>query len=295
MPKILRIINRFNIGGPTYNAAYLTKYLSHEYETKLIGGIKEDGEESSEFILKDLGIDYTLIPEMRRSVNPVNDLLAYKKIKQIIREFRPDIVHTHAAKAGALGRKVAFACKVPVTVHTFHGHVFHSYFGNIKTSLVKRAERVLARNTTAIIAISEKQKEELTGLHKIAPPEKVHVIPLGFDLERFREQSTERRRQFRLQYQLEEEEIAIGIVGRLVPVKNHSLFLEAIRYVLENSASKIRAFIIGDGDERRILEKKAKTLGLDQIIVFTSWEKEVERVYPGSTSFASPPSMKGHP
>ncbi|HEY6162907.1 MAG TPA: glycosyltransferase, partial [Bacteroidia bacterium] len=132
MTRVLRIINRFNLGGPTYNAVYLTRYMPPGYETLLIGGMKDESEESSEFIARDLGIEPVIISSMKRSINPFDDLKAYNEIKKIIREFRPDIVHTHAAKAGALGRRAAFACKVPVTVHTFHGHVFHSYFGKAK-------------------------------------------------------------------------------------------------------------------------------------------------------------------
>ena len=163
MPKILRIINRFNLGGPIYNVAYLTKYLSPEFETLLIGGMKDDDEESSEFILKDIGVDYKIIPEMKRSINPFHDIIAYKKIKKIIQEFKPDIVHTHAAKAGAIGRSAAHTCNIPVIIHTFHGHVFHSYFGGVKTLVYKTIERNLARKTSAIIALSERQKEELVN------------------------------------------------------------------------------------------------------------------------------------
>ena len=281
MPKILRIINRFNLGGPTYNAAYLTKYLPAEFETLLIGGMKDETEESSEFILKNLGVHYQIIPEMKRSVNPFNDLSAYHKIKNIIREFKPDIVHTHAAKAGAIGRKAAFACKVPATVHTFHGHVFHFYFGSLKTSLYKAIEKNLAKKTSAIIAISERQKEELVNEHKITSADKIHVIPLGFDLSRFRENQKDKRENFRLKYSLSENVIAIGIIGRLVPVKNHSLFLEAIKFVNDKSNKKIRAFIVGDGEERSYLELRAKEFGLSDVVVFTSWEKEVDKIYPG--------------
>jgi len=280
MPKILRIINRFNLGGPAYNAAYLTKYLAPEFETLLIGGIKDDLEESSEFILKNLGVEYKTIPEMKRSIHLLNDLSVYNKIKNVIRKFNPDIVHTHAAKAGALGRWAAYSCNVPVIVHTFHGHVFHSYFGSFKTSLYKAIERNLAKKTSAIIAVSEKQKAELVNEHKIVSTEKVHVIPLGFDLNRFQENQDEKRKIFRTKYKLTDE-IAIGIVGRLVPVKNHSLFLEAIKFVKEKSQRKIKAFIVGDGSERENLEIKTKQLGLNNVVIFTSWEKEVDKIYPG--------------
>jgi glycosyltransferase involved in cell wall biosynthesis len=279
--KVLRIINRFNLGGPTYNAAYLTRYLGEGYETLLIGGMRDETEESSEYILKDLGVDYRIIPEMRRSIDPFQDLKALKRIKNIIREFRPDIVHTHAAKAGAIGRRAAFGCKVPVTVHTFHGHVFHSYFGTLKTALYKKIERGLAKRTSAIIAISEKQKEELTRVHRICDPSKTHVIPLGFDLLRFHENFEEKRAVFRKKHTLDDNIIAIGIVGRLVPVKNHRLFLEAIAHVKQNCSLPVRAFIIGDGEERQPLEAAVQELGLSGTVVFTSWEKQVDQVYPG--------------
>ena len=155
MPKVLRILNRFNVGGPTYNAAYLTKYLAPDFETILIGGDKEPDEESSSFITDKLGIKPIIIPELTRSINFKNDKIAYQKIVEIIKEFKPDIVHTHASKAGAIGRLAALNQKVPVIVHTFHGHVFHSYFGVLKTAFYKTIERYLAFKSTKIIAISD--------------------------------------------------------------------------------------------------------------------------------------------
>jgi len=185
MKKILRIINRFNLGGPTYNAAYLTKYLENDYETLLIGGKHEKSEKSSMHILDNLGLKPIIIEEMQRSIHPIMDRIALKKIKDIIIEFKPDIVHTHAAKAGALGRKAAYELGVKQIYHTFHGHVFHSYFGKIKTNIYKKIERDLAKKSTKIIAISEIQKQELSEVHKICSKEKIEVIPLGFDLKKF--------------------------------------------------------------------------------------------------------------
>jgi hypothetical protein len=145
MKKILRIINRFNLGGPTYNAAYLTRYLDdYGFETKLVGGMSEESEADSTFILDQLGVTAELIPEMHRSLNLLNDRKAYMKIKQIIKEYKPDIVHTHASKAGTLGRLAAIQQAVPHIVHTFHGHVFHSYFSGAKTSVFRKIEQYLA-------------------------------------------------------------------------------------------------------------------------------------------------------
>ena len=161
MTKVLRIINRFNLGGPTYNVAYLSKYMSDEFETLLVGGAKDSTEESSNFIVENLGLKPVIVEEMLREIDIKNDFTAFRKLKKIIREFKPDIVHTHASKAGTLGRLAAASCGVPIIVHTFHGHVFHSYFGKLKTTFYKNIERYLAKKSTAIIAISEIQKKEL--------------------------------------------------------------------------------------------------------------------------------------
>lgn len=292
MTKVLRIINRFNLGGPTYNVAYLSKYMSDDFETLLVGGAKDDTEESSDFIINNLGLKPIIVEEMLREIDLKNDYAAYKKIKKIIREFKPDIVHTHASKAGTLGRLAASSCDVPIIIHTFHGHVFHSYFGKLKTLFYKTIERYLAKKSTVIIAISEIQKKELVEIHKICKAEKVKVIPLGFDLSKFQENILEKRKSFRTKYNLDEDEIAISIIGRLVPIKNHTLFLEAINIVSEKTSKKIRAFIIGDGEERQNIESKATELGISfidgtktnkkSLLTFTSWIKEIDIALAGS-------------
>jgi glycosyltransferase involved in cell wall biosynthesis len=287
MPKVLRIINRLNLGGPTYNAAYLTKHLQPDFETMLLAGMKNDSEESSEFIVRNLGLAPIYIPEMKREINIGEDRKAYKKIKEIIGDFKPDIVHTHAAKAGALGRLAANELRVPVILHTFHGHVFHSYFSLFKSRLFVKAERYLASLSSGIIAISELQKKELSEKYKITNPEKIHVIPLGFDLQRFNELQDEKRFKFRQDYNLSEETVAVGIIGRLVPVKNHLFFLHAVKRILSKDKN-VKFFIIGDGEERENTVKAAFQLNIDftegtkdSPLVFTSWIREIDIAYAG--------------
>lgn len=291
MPKVLRIINRFNLGGPTYNAAYLSKLLPNDFETLLVGGEIDESEAASQYILDELGLKPVIIPEMRREINLRNDVKAYKKLKAIIKEFQPDIVHTHASKAGTLGRLAAASCKVPVIIHTFHGHVFHSYFNKAKTNLFKRIERSLSKKSTKIIAISDKQKDELGIEHKIAPLSKIEVVPLGFDLSRFQTGMTHKRAVFREQYNIKEDELAIGIIGRLVPVKNHNLFLEAIAIVLKKITKKVKILIVGDGEDHDNLREKCLSLGIpysdknfetcEGPVIFTSWIKEIDAVNAG--------------
>ncbi len=291
MPKVLRILNRLAVGGPVLNAAYLTKYLAPEFETVFVVGKREDHEKSASYLADQLGIDYVEINGMGRSIDPITDFNAYKQLKSLIKKFKPDIVHTHAAKPGALGRLAASSSKVPVIVHTFHGHIFHSYFNTVKTNFFIATERFLASKSDAIIAISDQQRKELALDFKIAPFEKFHVIPLGFDLDKFRLDQGPKRLKFRREFNLSDSTIAIGIIGRLVPVKNHYLFLKAISYVLSHSKREIRAFIIGDGETRKDLENVAGQIGLgystenssehSKPLVFTSWRRDVDIVNAG--------------
>ena len=301
--KVLRIINRFNLGGITYNVAYLSKFLSDKYETLLIGGAEEEGEESSLHITDKLGLKPIIFEELQRSIGFKNDYAAYKRIKQIIKEYKPDIVHTHASKAGAVGRLAAIHCKVPIIVHTFHGHVFHSYFGKAKTEFYKNIERYLAKKTDAIIAISDIQKKELTEKFKVCAPQQTHVINLGFDLERFTLDIERKRKEFRTKYNLQDGELAIGIIGRLAPVKNHELFIDAIENISKNSDKKIRAFIIGDGETREQLENYlfAKKLpftsepSVSKLFCFTSWIKDVDWALAGLDLVALSSKNEGTP
>jgi glycosyltransferase involved in cell wall biosynthesis len=292
MPKVLRIINRFNLGGPTYNAAYLTKYMAPEFETLLVGGAIDETEGNSQYILKSLGIEPLLIPEMKRPISPSDDYKAYKKIKHLIRKFKPDIVHTHASKAGALGRLAAAHLNVPVIIHTFHGHVFDAYFSNISSQFYINVERYLARKSNQIIALSDIQKHDLSAKYKICSSKKITIIPLGFDLSRFQENIPEKRIKLRTLLGIADDEIVISIVGRIVPIKNHSLFLDALKSVLERTTQKVKVLIVGDGEDMPAIISKTKDLQISYsqgmtpaphaVITYTSWIKEVDEVVAAS-------------
>jgi len=276
--KILRIINRFNIGGPIWNVALLTKHLPENYETKLVGGQANVTEASAMEILEKLNITASILPSMSRKLNLTRDLKAFFELRKIIREFKPQIVHTHASKAGFLGRLAAFTSGVPVVVHTYHGHVFESYFGKIKSSLIKHVERLLALKTTAVVAISEAQKKAINEQFRICASSKTHVIPLGFDLTPFHPNAVIRLTA-RKEYQLNDATIAVGIVGRLTPIKNHEMFLNAAHLVVSNSPLNYRFFIAGDGEMKTELQEHAELLGISHKVVFTSWIFPMDRFY----------------
>jgi glycosyltransferase involved in cell wall biosynthesis len=305
MPKVLRIINRLNLGGPTYNAAYLSKYLAPEFETLLVAGIKERDEASSEFIVEQMGLKPVFIPEMKRQINFSDDRIAYKKIKDIIRDFRPDIVHTHAAKAGTLGRLAAYHLNVPVILHTFHGHVFHSYFNPVKTALFKNIERYLSKRSTRIIAISDIQKQELCSIHKVCELEKTVVVPLGFDLSRFWNNQDELRSRFRSSLELSDDTLVVAIIGRIVPVKNHEFFIRSFAAVKTQYNGKVVAIVVGDGDDRKKMESLSKSLNLtistpemplkSADLIFTSWINNVELALAGCDLVAMTSLNEGTP
>lgn len=295
--KILRIINRFNIGGPTYNATFLTRFISDEFETILIGGLPETGEADSLHILNEYGVKPILVPELKRNPNFISDRKALRKIKTIIEEFKPDIVHTHAAKAGALGRKAAFDCKVPVVVHTFHGHVFHSYFGKFKTEIFRLIEKRLASKSTGIIAISEQQKNELSENYEIAGKDKIEVIPLGFDLNQFQLNWEQKRNETRAKYKLSENQIAVAIIGRLAPIKNHKLFLDSIEIVNLKTTKEPVFFIVGDGEMREDIEKQISEIKTKQDIDIrlTSWIHDIKTFNAGMDIICLTSNNEGTP
>jgi glycosyltransferase involved in cell wall biosynthesis len=308
MPKILRVLNRLNVGGPTYNVAYLSRYIDNQYQTTVLAGIKEAHEGSSEYMLENLGVDYEFVPDMFRPINPAKDLRALRHIQNAVKKYRPDIVHTHAAKAGVLGRLAAYYSvnRPKAILHTYHGNVFDGYFSPVKTKIFLAIERYLANISNAIIAISDQQKYDLVNKYNIAPADKVHVIKLGFDLDKFTVGNAEKRLSFRQFYGITDDEIVITITGRLAPIKNHFLFIDALRILKKaNPTLKFRAFIVGDGELLEPILQRISDSGLifsrshennyAVDVVFTSWRQDIDVINAGSDIIALTSLNEGTP
>ena len=279
--KIVHIITRLILGGAQENTLITCKLLAERgHEVTLITGPALGPE--GELFNQTRGQKYEtiVVDEMRRAIEPFKDLVAYRKLKRLLRQLQPDIVHTHLAKAGALGRIAAKTVPGIRTVHTFHGHVFSGYFTPARTRIFLAVERLLARGTDKIIALSEAQRAELVGACRIGRPGQYAVIPLGLDLERFAA-SRALRGSLRRELGLEPEASVITLAGRLAPVKDHRLFLAAARLVL---AARPRAvfLVVGDGEERPSLEREARTSGLADAVRFTGWRDDLDRVYADS-------------
>lgn len=292
--KILHIIARLNVGGPARHVVWLTKELQdNEFQSVLISGAVPAGEEDMSYFAEQNGVKPVFIEELSRELS-LRDAVSLYKIYRRIRRERPDVISTHTAKAGTLGRTAAFLYrwltwstlrgrprKVSI-IHTFHGHVFHSYYGKLKTTVFVAIERVLARIATdKIIVISPQQFNEIHEGNGIGREAQFSVIPLGIDLARFSDPHA-LRSVIRKEIGAAEGELLIGTVGRLTEVKNIPLFLKvAALYNCHDRTDlpKLRFIIVGDGHLREGLEHEANVLGIAQNAVFLGNRTDIEAIY----------------
>lgn len=297
--KVLRIIARLNIGGPAIHTALLTKELSDDYfESVLMCGSVSKNEGDMGYVVKSYDVNPVYIRSLRREINPFHDAAALYRMMRFMHKFKPDIVHTHTAKAGALGRIAAALMFVPVKIHTFHGNIFHGYFGNKKARLFLFIERILAKFSDVIVAISPSQKDDVINKYRITNPEKCRVVKLGFDLDRFL-RDPEKQSAFRIRLKIKEDDILVGIVGRLVPIKNHKMFVNAADHVIKHAPArlrnKIKFAIVGDGQERQEIQAYVKFKKLESVVLFTGWETNTVDVCAGLDIIALTSLNEGTP
>ncbi|MCW3106997.1 MAG: glycosyltransferase family 1 protein [Segetibacter sp.] len=290
-PRLLIILNRFVIGGQAVDTIPLAWYLKQDFDILILCGEKEKDEIEPDFLLQQYaGLQLKKIKHLRRSINPFIDVFAFFSVLYTIITFKPGIVHTHGAKSGFIGRLAAWFAGVPVIIHTFHGHFFHSYFSKRVSGFIAVVERTIGKITTCAIALSDAQKSELVDKYKILPPSKIKIIPLGFAFDQLND-AEKLRHTFRSKYGLQPNDVAIGIVGRIVPVKNHSFFVNVIHELTSVSAANPAAFfIIGDGDLKNQVEKDLQqkdipfnkhSITSNNRVVFTSWVTEMYEVMNG--------------
>jgi glycosyltransferase involved in cell wall biosynthesis len=257
--RVMRLITRLNVGGPSYQAIFLTQRLQDDsFRTRLLAGQVGEREGSMESLAAERGVEFTRVHGLGREISPRTDVATVARLYREMRRYRPHIVHTHLAKAGAVGRLAARLARVPAVVHTYHGHVFHGYFSKRKTGVFLRIERALARWTDRLIVLSEEQEREILGFGVGTPGQMVR-IPLGLELTPFLDAAAQRG-QLRRELGIPEDAPLVGIVARLVPIKAHELFLEAARAVAARRPDA-QFLIVGDGELRDGLEARAAALG----------------------------------
>ena len=296
---ICRVQSRICIGGPAQHTLILSSRLAPAYRTILIGGGLDHEEHDLAGEARACGVETLVVPSMRRRPGPLADLCALLALWRLFRRERPAIVHTHTAKAGALGRVAARLAGVPVVVHTFHGHVFAGYFPRWVTRLIVVAERLLARLSDAVIVLSAVQHHDVVRRFRVAPAAKVHIIPLGLDLEAFAAAASPAARKpgaLRRELGCARDAVLIGIVGRLAPVKNHELFLEAAARLCELLPGRDLQFVVvGDGARRAVIEALAGRLGLAPRVHFLGWRRDLAPVMADLDLLASTSRSEGTP
>lgn len=291
--RVLRVITRMNIGGPAIHASLLSEGLdSGRYETRLVTGASGATEGNYLDLVGRQVPNLIEIPDLGREISPWRDMVAYRQIARIIRDFQPHIVHTHTAKAGMLGRLAARVAGVPVIVHTFHGHVLHGYFSRIREAVFNRVERALASATTRLVAVSGQVRDDLLALG-IGRPDSFEVVRLGFDLSKYLN-CHQRTGELKQELGLARDVRTVGIVARLVPIKAHEVFLDmAVR--VARARPGVVFVIVGDGERRAALEAGARERGIWDQTRFLGWRADLDRVYAGLDAVVLTSRNEGSP
>jgi glycosyltransferase involved in cell wall biosynthesis len=267
----VRVIARLNVGGPARQVCFLHQHLGERFLTILIAGkVDEDEADMSYLLQSQTGVRW--LESLSRPVRIWQDLRTFFKLLSLLRQEKPDILHTHTAKAGALGRVAGFLLGVPVIVHTYHGHVFAGYFGRWKTRLVIMVERMLNRITTRVIAISDSQAQELSEVYNVVKRAKVSVIRTGHDLSSYRSGGDSGKLRERLG--LSSNHKIVVWAGRMVPIKNVRLLAEIICAAAKEDPS-LHFVIVGDGPDRTMFQQ---LIG-DTRATLLGWQSDMSEIW----------------
>jgi glycosyltransferase involved in cell wall biosynthesis len=295
--KVLRVIARLNMGGPALHVAYLTAGLAKRgYDTTLVAGTLARGEDSMAFVAEGLGVDVVRIDELRRDIAPVRDALAVVKLAALIRRERPQILHTHTAKAGAVGRLAALLAgdaRPPIVVHTFHGHVLRGYFDPVRSAGFRLLERWLARTSTALVAVSPQVRDDLVALG-VAPAEKFVVVRLGVELDERVDARANGRAETRRLLGIAPDRFAVGWIGRMTGVKRTEDVLLAFRRLRERGVDACLC-MVGDGPDRDHVERRAHELGVMRDTYFLGYQETVAPFFSAFDAFVLPSVNEGTP
>jgi glycosyltransferase involved in cell wall biosynthesis len=280
--RTLRVIARLNVGGPAIQAITLSRLLDERgYETRLIRGRAGPREGSMDALAKEYCVTPIDLPTLRRAIG-LADVAALIFLFRQIREWQPQVLHTHTAKAGALGRIAALLAgrnRPPVIVHTFHGHVLTGYFSRPVSVAFTLIERILARFTTCLIAVSEEVRADLIRLG-VAPPDRIVVLPLGFDFSRFDVPDDERRMRrdaFRRGLGIPPDAPLVTLIGRLEAVKRVDRFLRVANLIA--APPETHFLVVGDGMLREKLQQSAEAENLGNRLIWAGLRHDMPGVY----------------
>ena len=297
--RVLRVIARLNMGGPALHVAYLSAGLRNRgYDTTLVAGSLALGEESMAGVAERLGAPIVTVPELHREISPLRDLRAVYHLADLIREVRPHILHTHTAKAGAIGRlaaRLAGDAGPSIVVHTFHGHVLRGYFDPVRSTAFRLLERWLARRTTALVAVSPEVRDDLVSLG-VAPREQFTVVRLGIELEQRVGGGDGDRARLETRHALgiPPDRFVVGWIGRMTAVKRADDVLLVMRRLRELDVDAVLC-MVGDGPDRDAVERRAHELGIVRDSLFLGYQDEVASYYAAFDALVLPSANEGTP
>ena len=266
--RIVHIITRMIVGGAQENTRFNCLDLVRDYgdDVTLITGPSLGAEGSLLDKYQDPDLKTILVPELIRSIRPWTDFRAARILQQHLTQLRPDVVHTHSAKAGILGRSVAWKLKIPCVVHTVHGAPFHPYQAWPVRKLYQICERWAARRCHRLISVADAMTDLLVEA-KIAERSKFVTIYSGMDIEPFLN-ADQNRLQLRKDLGIRPEDIVVGKIARLFHLKGHQYLLACAQRVVQ-ADPRIRFLLVGDGILRESLEKEIASMGLQNHFIFT--------------------------
>ena len=298
--KVVHIITRFDQGGSAENTFLTIRGLDRDrYDVTLVRGLSlESNMNGAEQKVVDerlaelsrCGVKVVTVPELVRRVDPLRDIKALVSIVGIIRQERPIIVHTHTSKAGLLGRLAAFLCRVPVIIHTPHGHVFWGYFTSWKTRFFIFLERVFALLTDRIITLTNQEKKDHIDV-RIGREDQFRTIHSGVELKKFSESGVDSR-SVRETLGIPNDALVVGTVGRLIPIKGSNFLLEAAGEVIKEKPETVFVFL-GEGELQKLMEERALQLGIRDQIKFLGWRPDVASIMSTYDVFAFPSLNEG--
>ena len=288
--RVMRVLTRPNLGGPTRQAIALWHaHRAGGVETLLVTGVVGDGEAILSPAAHGVpaaagaGAGWLELPHLRRGVDPVADARACRGIRQLIRAFRPDVVHTHTSKAGVVARRAAFAERVPAVAHTFHGHVLRDYFGAVSSWWLRRLERRLAARTDLLLAVSASCADELAALD-VAPRDRFLVTPPAVATSPALPRADARAR-----LGLARDAWAVAAVGRLVPIKRLEDFVRMV-----GGAPSLCGDVLGEGPQRAALATLAERRCGGRLRLLGS-EPDAARLLPAYDAVVMPSVREGCP
>lgn len=279
--KIVHVIARLNVGGAALHVLQLAREQQRRgHEVLVVAGTLAEGEESMEYVADELGVTVLHVPALQRPLSPRADTDAIRRLVGLLRTRRPDVLHTHTAKAGATGRIAALlagGARPRAVVHTYHGHVLSGYFSRRWETVFRRIESLLARATGTLIAVSDEVRDDLVGFG-VAPPDRFVVVPYGFDLPEWGPADEEARARIRGELGLADDTFAIGWAGRLTAIKRPLDLVRTLRAVLDEGADAVLV-LVGDGELHGEAEELARELAVADRTRFAGFQQRIREWY----------------